>query len=67
MQLNEPRPSAAADNRIPHLVVMSDRVIIQEHHHSSINRYMWESSDITDSYAKLPNDFDNCEYYTDIP
>lgn len=60
MQLDEPGPSRATDRRIPHLVVMSERVIIQEHHHSSINRYMWES-DVTNSYSKSTLDFNNSE------
>lgn len=60
MQIDEPGPSRETDRRIPHLVVMPDRVIIQEHHHSNINRYMWESSDITNHYSKVTaiNDID---------
>lgn len=57
MILDEAGPIAATDKSIPHLVVMRDRIIIQEHHHSSINRYMWESSDITHHYSKVTVDF----------
>lgn len=43
----------------PNLVVMRDRIIIQEHHHGEINRYIWDGSNIADHYSKVCLDFDN--------
>jgi len=59
MILDEAGPTSATDKSIPHLVVMRDRIIIQEHHHSTINRYMWNESDITHHYSKVTVDFNN--------
>lgn len=56
--IGHPKPQS---NHAPSLVVMRDRIIIQEHHHGEINRYMWEGSNIADHYSKMCLDFNNCE------
>lgn len=54
-------PRRQSEKQIPHLVVQKDRVILQDHHHSREMRYIWETSDLTNSYAKVSTDFNNCE------